>query len=260
MYQIHSILLIRHFKTRRIRSTTCAMRKIKWSSIVCGFEYVWKLPCYGFVQFRRRCNSVKHSLRPSVNHGHGTCGRGEVIREEMRDSDYGKLLSWLEDPEPSRFRPPSQSRLVQPCWRKAPSPPHLRRTHKETLSVSLDNTGQVFPLIAGFVECIYLLLPMGGCMWWLAGRIRRTKPRAVVCQLLTWNHLDCRVDFLPVLSVLKLPVQDEVAVVSDHRTLRARKKQLRTVCDHQGFLGKQIGTCPFINIQTVSRLNSQKEQ
>lgn len=42
-------------------------------------------------------------------------------------------------------------------------------------------------------------------------------------ELLTWNHLDRGVDFLPVLSVLKLPVQDEVAVVSDHRTLRDRQ-------------------------------------
>lgn len=46
-------------------------------------------------------------------------------------------------------------------------------------------------------------------------------------ELLTWNHLDRGVDFLPVLSVLKLPVQDEVAVVSDHRTLRDRQTQLR---------------------------------
>lgn len=47
----------------------------------------------------------------------------------------------------------------------------------------------------------------------------------VLRQLLTWNHLDCGVDFFPVLSVLKLPVQDEVAVVSDDRTLRARQTE-----------------------------------
>lgn len=48
------------------------------------------------------------------------------------------------------------------------------------------------------------------------------QPRAVISRLLTWNHLDRRVDFLPVLSALKLPVQDEVAVVSDDRPLRVR--------------------------------------
>lgn len=45
-------------------------------------------------------------------------------------------------------------------------------------------------------------------------------------KLLTWNHLDGRVDFLPVLSALKLPVQDEVAVISDHWTLRDRHGQM----------------------------------
>ena len=36
---------------------------------------------------------------------------------------------------------------------------------------------------------------------------------------LTWDHLDGHIDLLPVLGVLKLPVQDEVAVVCHHGAL-----------------------------------------
>lgn len=36
---------------------------------------------------------------------------------------------------------------------------------------------------------------------------------------LTWNHLDGHINLLPVVHALKFPVQDEVAVVSHHRTL-----------------------------------------
>lgn len=38
-------------------------------------------------------------------------------------------------------------------------------------------------------------------------------------EVLTWNHLDGRVHLPPVLSAVKLPVQDEVAVVGDHGSL-----------------------------------------
>lgn len=38
-------------------------------------------------------------------------------------------------------------------------------------------------------------------------------------RVLTWNHLDGGVHLPPVLSAVKLPVQDEVAVVGDHGPL-----------------------------------------
>lgn len=47
-----------------------------------------------------------------------------------------------------------------------------------------------------------------------------TQSERVNREFLTWNHLDRSVDFLPILWALKLPVQDKVAVVGDHRTLR----------------------------------------
>lgn len=37
---------------------------------------------------------------------------------------------------------------------------------------------------------------------------------------LTWDHLDGSVDLLPVLSMLKLPVENEVAVISHHGALK----------------------------------------
>lgn len=37
---------------------------------------------------------------------------------------------------------------------------------------------------------------------------------------LTWDHFDGSVDFFPVLRMLKLPVEDEVAVISHHRALK----------------------------------------
>lgn len=50
------------------------------------------------------------------------------------------------------------------------------------------------------------------------------RPRGLASQgaeLLTWDHLDGRVHLRPVLSAVKLPVEDEVAVVGDHGALRA---------------------------------------
>lgn len=55
---------------------------------------------------------------------------------------------------------------------------------------------------------------------WLPGP---TLSEHLSTKLLTWNHLDGRVHLLPVLSALELPVQDEVAVISDHWTLRGRQ-------------------------------------
>lgn len=37
---------------------------------------------------------------------------------------------------------------------------------------------------------------------------------------LTWDHFDGSVDLFPVLSMFKLPVEDEVAVISHHRALK----------------------------------------
>lgn len=37
---------------------------------------------------------------------------------------------------------------------------------------------------------------------------------------LTWDHFDGSVDLFPVLSMLKLPVEDEVTVIGHHRALK----------------------------------------
>lgn len=39
----------------------------------------------------------------------------------------------------------------------------------------------------------------------------------------TWNHHNLLVHFIPVVQLVKHPVQDEVAVVSHHRTLMAQQ-------------------------------------
>lgn len=57
----------------------------------------------------------------------------------------------------------------------------------------------------------------------LQNRTFSTVEIAILCffhlTVLTWDHLDGCVDFFPVPSSLKLPVQDEVTVISNHRTL-----------------------------------------
>lgn len=87
-------------------------------------------------------------------------GGGEV-------RDRGRRLSWLEDPESARFRPPSRSRLVQPCRRKAPSPPHLRTT--ETLRVHR---------VHGYTIIIIITTaaPHLGSSWWRCWRPSSSEP------------------------------------------------------------------------------------
>lgn len=135
VYKMLLIFLIRHFKTHGIRSTTCRMRKIKWYLVLrCVKTSLLRFsPVCQEVQFGPNtvwdgCKSWTRHLREKVRSFQGVA----------REGDYRKLLSWPEDPEPARFRPPSRSKPVQPCRRKAPSPPHLRRTHRETLSALLD--------------------------------------------------------------------------------------------------------------------------
>lgn len=165
------------------------MRKIKRSSLVSGFWEVWKRPCCSFCPVLQEAPTQSETEGCKSWPGHLWVKGGGEVR------DRGRRLSWLEDPESARFRPPSRSRLVQPCRRKAPSPPHLRTTQR---------------------RCVFVFM-------FLTPSSSTSSPP----QLLTWDHLDGGVDVLPVLSFLKLPVQDEVAVVSDDGTLRAEKTRLR---------------------------------
>lgn len=138
------------------------MRKIKRSSVVSGSEMCENvsatvLSSSAQTKSESGGKSLKRHLRE----------RWRSSQEEVRDSDHGKLLSWPEDPEPARFRPPSRNRLVQPCRRKAPSPPHLRRKRQPALCWTF-----------------FLPLPMGGCMWWwLVGRIQHHQTSTC-----TWVH------------------------------------------------------------------------
>lgn len=142
--------------------------------------------------------------RWKVVKGGGGGGEG-ASSKEMTESSF----SWPEDPETARFRPPSRSRPAQPCRRRAPSPPHLGGQGGTERGVCHD---------------------LG---WWLATRTDPERAPDRPTKLLTWNHLDGRVDLLPVLNALKLPVQDEVAVISDHWTLRDRQTHTRSDdCSH----------------------------
>lgn len=129
---MHLILLIRHFKSHSVRSTTCRMRKNKWCLTLSGFEMCENFPVTVLVQFCRRCSSVQNTDWDRVE-GMNAALVGKVRSLERReDGEYGKLLSWPEDLEPARFHPPCRSRLAQPCRRRAPSPLHLERTHTQT--------------------------------------------------------------------------------------------------------------------------------
>lgn len=166
------------------------MRKIKRSSLVSGFWEVWKRPCCSFCPVLQEAPTQSETEGCKSWPGHlWVKGGGRFMRWEIVAGDS---VDW---------RIPNL---------------HASVLHPEVGSFShADEKPRLHHTWGRQRRCVFIVF------------MDTSSTSSSPPQRLTWDHLDGGVDVLPVLSFLKLPVQDEVAVVSDDGTLRAEKTRLR---------------------------------